>query len=129
MRSASQSGATEQELASVTFGVNIHPPPPETSGFPVRITITQGAFKAPKLSRIRIFQGEGPKIYITKNTPVRVEKHSCKVTYSSFYLFYLGLAGLCHSINCLMSSGKFSVMCSNTASAPLSSHFLSGTLV
>lgn len=45
MRSASQSGAAEQELASVTFGVNIHPPPPETSGFHMRITITQGAFK------------------------------------------------------------------------------------
>lgn len=46
MRSASQSGAAEQELASVTFGVNIHPPPPKASGFPMHITITQGAFKS-----------------------------------------------------------------------------------
>ena len=46
---------------------------------------------------------------LLKNTPVRVEKHSCKVTYSSFCVFYLGFAGLCHSINCIMSSGKFSV--------------------
>lgn len=48
----------------------------------------------------------------------------------TFFLFILlfGALSISKSV-CLIHSGKFSVMCSNIASAPLSLHFFSGTRV